>query len=195
MTPAETRVALDDPDLRAWHERVTSARDRARERFGPLTPEQLGWAPAAKSWGVGECLEHLIITGEGYLPRFEEAIGRARALGEPRSGFKPRWFPRFFHRFVDPDGTTKVKAPGAFQPKTTNYDTSIVDRFCAQQDELARVIESADGVDLNRVKFTSPVTRLIRFSLGEGLWIVSSHLERHLRQAIRVTEADGFPKA
>lgn len=194
MTPAETRVAHGE-SLGAWHQRVMSVRDRARERFGPLTSEQLGWAPDAKSWSVGECLEHLIITGEGYLPRFEEAIERARALGEPRSGFKPRWFARFFHRFVDPDGTAKVKAPGAFQPKTATYDTRIVAWFSLQQEELEQIIQSAHGVDLNRVKFASPVTRLIRFSLGEGLWIVSSHLERHLRQAIRVTEAEGFPKS
>ena len=53
-----------------------------------LTVDQLNQPPAPGSWSVGQCLEHLLISNEVYLPPIERALagqspfpGRDRLLG------------------------------------------------------------------------------------------------------------------
>lgn len=47
-------------------------------------------------------------------------------------------------------------------------------------------LRSADGLDLARIKVTSPVTRLLRLSLGQWLAGLAGHQRRHLWQARQV---------
>ena len=51
----------------------------------------------------------------------------------------------------------------------------------------------SDGLPLNGPKFASPVTRLVRITLGEVLSLMVSHTERHVGQALRTRDAPGFP--
>ena len=44
--------------------------DDARASFGSLSGEQLNWKPAADSWSVAQCLDHLIRTNEQFYPEF-----------------------------------------------------------------------------------------------------------------------------
>lgn len=196
MTSPDSPTPPPNEHVASCRQRVIDVMDQARESFGSLTAEQLGWSPDPKSWGVGACLEHLNVTGSLYYPRIETAIERARNTdrrGAP--DFRPGWFARFFHRFVEPEGKSRVKAPKLFQPAVETFDPTIVERFVEQQSGFQRLIESADGVELNRVKFATPVSRFLRFSVGEGIWILSSHLARHLGQAERVMNHEQFPKA
>jgi len=55
---------------------VRDVSDEADRRFGRLTPEQLNWRPAPESWGVAQCLEHLIAMNADFFPVFD-AIARA----------------------------------------------------------------------------------------------------------------------
>ena len=51
----------------------------------------------------------------------------------------------------------------------------------------------AAGYDVNHVRFRNPFIPLLRFSVGTGLELHSSHERRHLLQAERVKTAPGFP--
>ena len=46
----------------------------ARGLVTDLTDDQFNWAPDAKRWSVGQCLEHLNITYGKWLPHFEETV-------------------------------------------------------------------------------------------------------------------------
>ena len=48
--------------------------------------------------------------------------------------------------------------------------------------ELIELIEAARGKNLNRPRFGSPITALLRFSIGEGLELMVRHQQRHLLQ-------------
>ncbi len=61
-----------------------------------------------------------------------------------------------------------------------------LDDFSALQDRFVAVVHSADGLDLARIKIASPVTRLLRISLGQWLRALSGHQRRHLWQAAQV---------
>jgi hypothetical protein len=42
--------------------------DETQATFGGLSSEQLNWKPAAESWSVGQCFEHIIKTNEQFYP-------------------------------------------------------------------------------------------------------------------------------
>ena len=59
----------------------------AKALFGHLTREQLNWKPAANSWSVAQCLDHLITINREYA--FDEAVippGAELAMFPPVSG-------------------------------------------------------------------------------------------------------------
>jgi uncharacterized damage-inducible protein DinB len=62
----------------AWSVRLAAdldANDQAAKKLvAELTEEQLNWQPAPGSWSVGQCLEHLSITNEAYLPPISVAV-------------------------------------------------------------------------------------------------------------------------
>ena len=67
-------------------------------------------------------------------------------------------------------------------------------RFLALEGRLARRLAEAQGLDLRRVKLTSPFVPLLRVDLGSAFRVVAVHERRHLWQARQVTGAPGFPE-
>src|SRR5215471_5819568 len=107
-TPSETLPP-------AWSVRLVadlSAHDQtAKTLVAGLTEEQLNWQPAPGSWSVGQCLEHLCITNEAYLPPIYAALkGKTHSQVEQ---ITPGWLGRWFIRsFVEPSpNTRRVRAP------------------------------------------------------------------------------------
>jgi hypothetical protein len=69
--------------LPAWSVRLLAELDAADERANELViginPEQLDWQPAPGAWSVGQCLEHLCIANEVYLPAISASLaGKTR---------------------------------------------------------------------------------------------------------------------
>ncbi|MFN7982628.1 MAG: DinB family protein [Vicinamibacterales bacterium] len=88
-----------------------------------LTSEQFNWAPGPGRWSIGQCLEHLNITSERYIPVFKKAMEDGRAAGRLSSapitlGFLERWFmqtlePAPSHQDEDAEG---LCGPGTVAP-------------------------------------------------------------------------------
>ena len=106
----------------AWSVRLVADLDAndqaAREFVAELTEEQLNWQPAPSSWSVGQCLEHLCITNEAYLPPISVAVNEKP--DSPVEQITPGWFGRWFIRsFIEPSpvttssGSSKDQAHGA----------------------------------------------------------------------------------
>lgn len=191
---------LRHPDLRQMSEAVEQLAADARELLS-LSDQQLLWKPLPESWGVGECLEHLVITGDLYEPKLQGALvrGAGKSAKSPEDPIRPTFMGRQFLKVLDSSSTQKVKAPKSFRPSSTpssgSVDRGVGDRYLAQLEDFAGMIRRADGMDLNRIKLSSPATFLIRFNLGECLKIQVLHQQRHLLQARRVTEMEAFPPA
>ena len=60
--------------------------------------------------------------------------------------------------------------------------------FLQVQDQLTLQLERADGLDLRRVKVSTPISRFLKMSLGMMFAQVAAHERRHLAQAQRVHE-------
>lgn len=158
-----------------------------------LTDEQLNWQPAAGSWSVGQCLEHLCLMNEVYPPAISAALKE-----KPDSAVEqitPGWFGRWFIRnFADPSPSSKrVRAPSKIRP-VGHVDLSVLERFLSGNKSCRQLILQARSKNVNRIRFWNPFIPGLRFTVGTGLEIIASHQRRHLLQAERVRDAANFPR-
>ena len=189
-------LPLSVPSAPAWSARLISefaaADARASALAKTLTRAQLNWAPQPGVWSVGQCLEHLCVASEFYLPAIARSLthGRAGVVQEITPGWFGRWFIR---NYIEPSSKTKrARAPGKIRPGAV-VDAAILDRFIANNDRLREIINRAKGYDINKVRFTNPFVPVIRFTVGTGFEILSKHQDRHLLQAERIRASVAFP--
>lgn len=178
--------------VRAGLDEVT---DEVRDLVEPLSPEQRVWRPEARVWGVADCFAHLVETDRLYRPGIIQAIERAEAAGsEPGPDWSPTWTGRMMGYFAGRTVRIRVPAPPAFRPPA-EPDPGAPEQLLAEQDRLRELIDRAAALDIARVKVASPVSSLLRFNLGEMLYMAVEHHRRHLEQAHRVTLRPDFPSS
>lgn len=174
--------------------------ERARDLAGGLSEEQLWWREDESSWSVGECLDHLVRTGEAYLEVIDPALEKARSqgrrpLGSPRRNF----LERFLVKGVEPPVRMKIPAPSRARPQRPGEGrvstASPLDSFVELRERFAERLERSDGIDLQRTKLRSPFLSILPLSLDTAFAVVSAHERRHLGQAQRVLDHPGFPAA
>lgn len=231
MTSGGREVEADQ--LRRLIGELDGSREEAEALTGDLSPTQLRWRPEPEGWSVAECLDHLVCTGEAYLPKLDRALERARAEGLRAEGpFSRGFLGRWLVRGMEPPPGFRIPAPSAFRPSMPedvsaetepgaadgvgggdgvggeaggSRDGSLpapgegerpgpLARFLEHQDRLARRVREADGLDLEAVKVPYPVLPLLRINLMAAFAYLTSHQRRHLWQARRVTEREGFPE-
>jgi len=172
-----------------WPERLIhefdAADTTATELITGLNREQLNHHPSPAAWSIGQCLEHLCIFNEVYLPPIASALqGRH---GSAVQEISPGWFERWFiNNFVEPSPRTKpVPAPRKVVPHQ-EVELSVLDRFLRSNETARGIVRRACHYDVNRIRFRNPFVPVIYFRVGSGLEIVSKHERRHLLQAERV---------
>jgi hypothetical protein len=172
---------------------LRQAADEARESFGSLTPEQLNWKPAADSWSVAQCLDHLILTNEELIaPLKKKLAGDKNTFWEswsPLTGF----FGGFLRKSLRSDAK-KFKAPSKTIVPPSDLPADIVERFVENIEKMSAMIISAEKLDAQKTIITSPFMGLITYRLSDGFDIITEHCKRHIRQAKRVTLSVDFPQ-
>lgn len=171
-------------------ERTKRLIDRAEE-FKHKDAALLNQRPEENAWSVLECLEHLNLYGDFYLPEIAHRIHTAEKIeGDP--DFKSGWFGEKTVTGMLPKND-KVSKMRAFKNKTPNpsaLSMVTIDRFIEQQKTMLRLLQEARSVSLKRVK-TDITLPLIRFYLGTTLRFVIYHNQRHLWQADRALRLVG----
>ncbi len=162
-----------------------------------LTAQQLGWTPPDGGWSIGQVLEHLVVAGQLYVDRMSDAVESAKR--GPSRNATPLWKPSFVGKYLiralSPDRRGKrLPAPKVFKPGPSPR-ANVHAAFVRHQAELVDLADRAAGLDLARIKTSSPVSRLIRINLGDAFAIVATHAERHLEQIRAVREHASFPPA
>jgi hypothetical protein len=170
----------------AWAQRLISALAaadrRAEHAVKGLSPEQLNWRPRPDAWSAAQCLEHLQIAHEVYLPAISIALEGQQPSPVPEITLSPfsRWFIR---NYIAPNpGGTRARAPKKIQP-AKQVDPDILDAFLRSNQTVRELIERASAYNVNRIRFKNPFIPLLRFTVGTGLEIVTQHQSRHLLQA------------
>jgi hypothetical protein len=191
-------VALrPDPGLPAWSVRLidelNTIHRRANDLALGLSPEQLNWKPAEDLWSVGQCLQHLYVANDVYLPAIANALDDRPP--SPVQDITPGWLGRWFIRnYIEPSSRGKrARAPRKIAP-AQQVDPSILDLFLRSNDAARDLVCRAGAYDINRIRFRNPFVPLLRFTVGTGLEIVWRHQRRHLLQAERIKQTATFPR-
>lgn len=144
---------------------------------------------APQQWSIAECLEHLNLYGEFYIPVIHEFISK-NAETPPQPVYHPGPLGNYFARSmkVNQDGfplrkmkTFKDKNPIGMVP-----ERSVLDRFINQQESYLELLRLAGYTDINQKGIPITITRLIRLKLGDALRFIIYHNERHWLQAERI---------
>ena len=165
----------------------------ARESFGALSADRLNWKPRADGWSVGQCLEHLILTNEKFYPEMDKL-----AAGTRKNSFFENWSPfsGFFGRFLIKavsEDSKKAKAPSKDIVPPSDVPSDIVDRFSQHVADLNTKIDACAAAELKKTVVTSPFLAIITYSLDDAYTVLVEHTKRHIRQAKRVMDSEGFP--
>lgn len=182
-------------DVPVWPVRLMADFDAADERVRQLTnglsADQLNWQPIAGAWSIGQCLEHLCITNELYLPVISASLagkpfGRAEEI---IAGWLGRWIIR---NYADPSpNSRRARAPKRIVP-VARIDSSL-ERFLRCNEAVRELVRRARDYDINRIRFRDPLVPALRLTVGTGLETIYQHELRHLLQAERIGDMADFP--
>lgn len=201
--PPDSRDPVADPPrpLHPQLDRIVTAFEAAQARLhtlaGALPEERWNQRADPERWSVAECVAHLNLTGEAYLPVMRDALERARDLDAPP--------PRRYRR--DPVGWLlcvatgpmarigrlrlgAVRTPDAFAPERELPRDRVMAEFDRLQEEQIALVRDSAGQPIHRVKIRSPFGPKLRYSLYSALRMLPEHQARHAAQAERVWAAD-----
>lgn len=145
------------------------------------------------AWSVGECIAHLNLTSKAYIPLLRAALAEGSTLGPAKHG-RYRMDPVgwLMSRAVGPMAGIgrlrigKVKTKPAFVPASDLPKGEIVAEFDRLQAEQIAITREADGLQLERLRITSPFDARVSYNVYSCLAMQPRHQHRHLWQAEQV---------
>lgn len=184
------------PQLEAIVDEFRQAQRRLAELEREVPAALWSTRPAPNSWCVAECVAHLNLTSEVFLPRLRAGLRRARELSAP----VPRRYRRdplgwLLWRTMGPPVRLRVRTAASFVPERTPEPEALVREFERLQREQIECVQEADGLPLTRVRIASPFAERVRYNLFSCLSILPRHQHRHLWQAEQAASACPHPPA
>lgn len=150
----------------------------------------LTWRKNESSWNILECLEHLNLYGNHYLPEIEKQILKKQTDRE--ENFKSGLLGNHFAKSMLPkEPLNKMKTFQDKNPLNARLDQQVIETFLHQQIQLLDLLKLATQASLNKVKIESSISRLIRFKLGDAFQFYINHMLRHLDQIDRILLESG----
>jgi hypothetical protein len=184
-----------ETELAACLVQVEASKAWFHHRVLPLSIEQLRWRPDARHWSIAQCLDHLNLTLDLYLPKIDDAI--SRAMRQDRAPAPCCWCERAEFdalRSFEPPVMVGVSSPALSIPGLAVDPVWLVDQFHQTRDRYSDAVRRSFGLDLRNSRIVEPIYPLI-VSLGGTLALIAAHDRRHMWQAERVRQAPRFPHA
>lgn len=184
-----TAVAPLPPQLAQVKEELALARERARLLCKGLDEARWACRPSPARWSVGECLMHLNITSEQFIPLLDQAIrdGRARKV-EGRPPHRLGLLSWALLKYMEPPYRMKTKTAPGFEPGRLEPMAATLDRFDYLQQEVQARIDRSAGLALDRLTLISPFDRRVKYNLYAAFRLIAAHQRRHLWQAERTLQ-------
>jgi hypothetical protein len=181
---------LTSLELEDYARQIDSVNAEARALFDSHSPVELTRPAPSGGWSAAECLDHVAITAEKYIPVIRQALEEGRANGLTGEGpFRYGFLARTFLWALEPPVRMRVKAPATFAPRPQPDPAAALATYLAQHAELQKVLLLADGLDLAAIRVTSPASDKIKFPVGAAIGILTAHARRHLWQARKALSA------
>ncbi len=169
-------------ELAASTTRAAMLVDRVGETKFHLRPEP-------GRWSVAECIDHLTLTTQAYLPLIDDAlqIGRLLAVKGPRR-FRRDLTGWLLCAMSEPPYRYKALTTERFTPESTGTRAEVLAAFVRTQQELNSRVYHAEGLNLTRLTVLSPFDGRLQYNLYSCFRIIPTHQRRHLWQAEQILE-------
>lgn len=154
------------------------------QAFKQESPDLLNYKQSDKSWSVLECIEHLNLYGNFYIPEITERIKHAKSTNSEH--FKSNWLGKCFSKSVSyKENLNKMKTFKSMNPLGSNLDVKTLDTFIQQQQQIIELLDVSRTVDLDKTKTAISISKLVKIKLGDTFRVLIYHNERHIEQAKR----------
>lgn len=173
--------------IKDWHNDIDENTALFVNNFKNLSEHELNWKPNPKSWSIGEVIEHLVITSNGYfeLPKkIKDPTYSPSFLS--KFSFYPKIIGNMILGSVKPDAKRKVKTMKNFTPSTSTIRIDILQNFLSTQKKLHTLIDENEEAILSRKIIPSPVSKHLVYHFDTVIDILVNHQERHFNQANNV---------
>lgn len=174
------------PQLNEIVQEFREASNRLHRLSASMREDQWNTRPAPESWSAGECIAHLNLTSEAFLPVLREGLEQAKSL----DGAAPRRYRRdplgwLLWRTMGPPARIRAKTSVPFIPVDPGGMIEAINHFDRLQEEQIQFVAQADGLPLQKVRIASPFNSRAKYNLFSCLSILPRHQLRHLWQAER----------
>lgn len=142
--------------------------------------------PAPGQWSIGETAAHTSIVMEIYLAHIKDSLRHTSPAAQTKP-YKTGLNGRLMIKLLAPkEGRIRWKIPtlAHMEPQHDNNDSALeqLQDLVTTLGNFRSLARECERYDLNKVKVSSALGKLIRFRLGDALRIVATHNERHLVQ-------------
>ncbi len=152
------------------------------EELWQLPDEQLNQRSGPDKWSALECVEHLNLYGDYYLPELSKALERARPA--KREEFTCGWLGYYFAQSMIPrERLNTMKTFKNMNPLGSTLDRHVLATFRDQQNSLLQLLGKAAKLDLSGPRIPITISRLIRLKPGDTFRFLIHHNWRHIVQA------------
>lgn len=143
------------------------------------------------SWSALECIEHLNLYYNFYVPEISKRMAENKAI-KSKATFSPGWIGNYFANTIKVKDR-KVNKMKTFRDKNPigsklNYET--LDLFLEYQSQIIQLLNEARQLNLNKVKTSITISKLIKLKLGDTFRFLIYHNERHVIQAINTLNSN-----
>ncbi|WP_176027893.1 DinB family protein [Aquimarina sp. TRL1] len=160
------------------------------EQLQHLSIVALQQRPAPQAWNILECIEHLNLYGDFYIPEMKNSIHHSPYSYNPI--FKSGLLGNYFANMMLPGKTMKSMRTFADKnPYNASLDISVLKKFNHQLHDILSILENCATKNLSKTKTSISISKWIKLRLGDTLRVVIYHNERHLEQALRCIKKPG----
>ncbi|MEO0896930.1 MAG: DinB family protein [Bacteroidota bacterium] len=142
----------------------------------------LNMKSASDRWSPMECIKHLNLCGEFYLPETENVLSKSPKGSHPI--FKPGWLGNYFVEAIRPKAKlNKMKTFKAMTPNEIRFGKECTDLALVQMKRWLDLLEKSKEYNLSKISVATALSPFIKMRLGDIIRFNFHHIERHLVQA------------
>lgn len=170
--------------------RLSVALDTVERELRLHTDAQLRWKPSPDRWSIVECLQHLNLAERFYIRNIQHKVDSLGIVQHTPVDqlLESDWVGKALLYIVDPETKIKFPAPGMIRPRRPEdmSPVDVINQFVDLQRTLHDLLDKAVYLDWNQEKVSTLFGNWLKIRLGDALYMLVAHTERHMNQAMRV---------